>query len=374
MRFITLQENIKKGISVVGHINSKNINLPILGNILIKAEEGEIKLISTNLEIGIIYSLRGKVEEVGDATVDAKLISEYVNIISGEKVEIKNDGLDLDVECGAYKTKIRGEDTKDFPLIPVISGDNYFSCKIELLKKALSSVAFAVSSNENRVEISGVLFNITGDKLKLVATDSYRLAEYKIDIRNSGVGDQSIIIPSRTAQEVLRIISNLNPEAMEDGNNQEVKIYISDNQVMFSVDSVTLVSRLINGHYPDYNQIIPDKNNTEIVVSKPDFIRAIKASAIFSRSGINDVYLKVSGDELLISSSSSQSGESIVNIAITKKGNDNQITLNHRYLLDGLNNIPGDNVIFKLVDENIPCSLLPQGMSDYIYIVMPIRQ
>lgn len=374
MKIITLQENIKRGISVVGHINSKNINLPILGNILIKAEEGEVKLISTNLEIGIIYSLRGKVEEEGEATVDAKLISEYINIISGEKVEIINEGTDLNIECGAYKTKIRGEDAKEFPLIPIINNENHLSCTADELKKALSSVAFAVSNNENRVEISGVLFDIIGNELKLVATDSYRLAERKMMVRNQGVADQKIIVPSRTAQEILRIISNLGQESVEDDKGQGVKIYLADNQIMFIADSVTLVSRLINGHYPDYNQIIPDKNNTEVIISKPDFIRAIKASAIFSRSGINDVYLKISGDELMISSSSSQSGESVVNIPVTKKGGDNEITLNHRYLLDGLNNISGDNIIFRVVDENIPCSLLPEGMSGYIYIVMPIRQ
>jgi DNA polymerase-3 subunit beta len=372
MKFTSLQENLKKGISIVSHVNSKNINLPILNNILIKAESGEIKLISTNLEIGIIYSLRGVVDEPGETTVESKLINDYINLLSDEKVLFKKDEgeITLEIESGNYKTKIKIEDSKDFPLIPVINSQEFITCKTEDLKKSLNSVAFAVSNNENRVEISGVLFEIDGETMNLVATDSYRLATAGVKVVNGNSNPLSLIIPARTTQELLRVLLSVTQDFV-DG---DVKIYFSDNQVMFSVGPITLVSRLINGQYPDYRQIMPKNFKTEAIIPKNEFSRAIKTAALFSRSGVNDVYLKIVADELIISSSSSQFGESIVRIDIDKKGVDGEITLNHRYLIDGVNNISGDKVYFGMIDGNMPCAIQADEKDDYLYIVMPIRQ
>ena len=177
MRLVSLQENLKKGLNLVGHITTKNINLPILNNILIKAEKGNIELISTNLEIGVIHQLRGKIETDGQFTVDSKLITEYVNLLNGSgKVKLEEKDGELKLECGSYKTKIKGDLAKDFPLIPVIPKDAYFSCQIIDLRKALNSVIFAVSTSENRVELTGVLFSFLKDKLSLAATDIRHLA------------------------------------------------------------------------------------------------------------------------------------------------------------------------------------------------------
>jgi DNA polymerase III subunit beta len=159
MKFISLQENFKKGLNIVGHITSKNINLPILNNILIKAEDSNIELVSTNLEIGIKHKIRGKIESPGEFTVDSKLITEYISFLnSGEKVKVEEKGGELKIESGNYKTKIKGEDSKEFPLIPTINQDNVYSCKISELKKAIANVIFATSNSENRVELTGVLF------------------------------------------------------------------------------------------------------------------------------------------------------------------------------------------------------------------------
>ena len=374
MRFISLQENLKRSLNIVGHITSKNINLPILNNILIKAENGNIEFIGTNLEIGIIHQVRGKIESEGQTTVDSKLITEYVNLLSGgEKVRVEEKDNELKIDCGNYKTKIKGESGKEFPLIPVIPKAGYYSCKLKELKKSLNSVVFAVSNSENRLELTGILFSFNKNKLSLAATDSYRLAEKEVEIKaNSMNGEQKIIVPAKTVQELLRVLSNF--EGDELGEEQEVKFYLSENQILFTVDSVDLISRLINGHYPDYQQIIPSKSQTEVLVERAELIRAVKASALFSKTGINDVTLLFSKNKIIVSSFSGASGESQADLEAEVKGIDNEITINYRYLLDGLANIEGERVRLSILNNLTPCVLKPEKENGYLYIVMPIRQ
>ena len=388
MRFISLQENLKRGLNIVGHITTKNINLPILNNILIKAEGGNIELVGTNLEIGIVHQLRGKVEKDGQFTVDAKLITEYISLLGGEdKVKIEEKEKELKVECGNYKTKIKGDSAKEFPLIPVIPKKGYYYCSAEEFRKALVSVIFAASNSENRMELTGVLFSFKKDRLSLVATDSYRLAEKEIkvglfeespDKEKSATTDegeqneQKLIVPSKTAQEILRILNNWNSAAADD--EEKIKIYLSENQILFTVDSVDLISRLINGQYPDYKQVIPSKSQTEVLVDRAEIIRAIKAAALFSKTGINDVSLKFLSGKILVSSYSGISGESQIEVEAEITGVDNEITVNHRYLNDGLNNIEGERVKISILNSDTPCIIRPEKENGYLYIVMPIRQ
>lgn len=374
MRLISLQENLKRGLNIVGHLTAKNINLPILNNILIKAEGGNIELISTNLEIGIVYQLRGKIETEGRITVDSKLITEYINLLSnGEKVKVEEKNEEIKVECGSYKTKIKGESAKEFPLIPVISKNSYYGCRVEEFKKALNSVIFAVSTSENRAELTGVSFCFNKNKLSLAATDSYRLAEKEINLSNSGSAEEyKIIVPAKTAQEFLRILNNLENNSLVE--EQDLKIYLADNQILFTVDSVDFISRLINGHYPDYKQIIPVKSQTDVLAERTELIRAIKAAALFSKAGINDVTMVFSKNKITVSAFSGASGESQIEVEADIIGTDNEITVNYRYLVDGLNNIEGERVKISVLNNNTPCLLKSEKENGYLYIVMPIRQ
>ena len=374
MRFISLQENLRRGLNIVGHATAKNINLPILNNILIKAEAGNIELVSTNLEIGVVHQVRGKIEKDGQFTVDAKLITEYVNLLSGgEKVKVEIKDGELLVECGNYKTKIKGVAAKEFPLIPTIPKNNYYNCRTEELRKALNSVVFAVASSENRVELTGVFFAFNKNKLSLAATDSYRLAEREININNiDSVAEQKVIVPAKTIQELLRILNNFETGNLEE--EPEIKIYLADNQILFTIDSVDLISRLINGHYPDYKQIIPAQSQTKAIVERAELVRAVKATALFSKTGLNDVTLRFNKNKIIVSASSGASGESQVEVAADISGGDNETTINYRYLLDGLNNIEDDKVILCLLNSKQPCLLKPEKDNNYLYIVMPIGQ
>lgn len=378
MKLSGLQENLKQGLFFVNHIANKNINLPILNNVLIRAQENNIEFVSTNLEIGITCNIRGKVEKPGVFTVDSKLITEYINLLPNKKVDIELKDNDLVVSSENYKTKIRGLSAEEFPLIPQVDKDNYFTADLEVFKKALSSVVFSASASDTRLELTGVLFIFKDKQLVLAATDSYRLAEKKIDVSSGGSnkGDFKIIVPARTIQELVRIISGMSNQDLGGDTKKEIKFYISENQIMFACGPIELVSRLIEGQYPDYEQIIPTKSRTNALVSRQELMRAVKAASLFSKSGINDINLDFPNgkNKVVVSSISGQTGENISEIEAEVNGEDNGVVVNFRYLLDGLNNIDSDNLKIEIIDGNTPCILKPEKEKDCLYIIMPIKQ
>lgn len=372
MKLISLQKNLKNALYNTSHIAQKNSTLPILNNILLSANDGVIKIISTNLEIGITSIVRGKIEESGAYTVDARVFSEYINLLPNEKVEIKIDKNDLLINCADNKTKIKGLSAEEFPFIPDIKNDNPYHISILDLKEGIGQVIFSAALDENRVELSGILCNFNNDTITLVATDSYRLAEKNITQKNKVNEEKNCIIPVRTFQEVLRII---NTEMAENSELQEVLLYISENQCSFTIGNTEVVSRLINGRYPDYKQIIPSRHNTRVVVNKEELSRAVKAATLFSKSGVNDILFKTDGSKknLSISANSSQTGEHLSVISATSTGTDTTITLNSRYILDVLNILTKENIIIELVDQNTPCVIKNSEENNYTYIIMPIR-
>jgi len=377
MKFSILKENLNAALFIASHITGRNINLPILNNIMIEAKEGNIKLISTNLEIGIVHSIRGKVEGEGSFTVDSRVITDYVGLLPNKKIDIEKKDDNLIIECENYKTKIHGQSAEEYPPIPVISKSNYYSAKIDEFKKALAQVVFAVSTSETRLELSGVFFNFNGEKLILAATDSYRLAEKEVNVKNNSKNSQqNIIVPARTLQELIRILSGLKENSDIGEGDDEIKFYISDNQILFTIQSTELISRLIEGQYPDYKQIIPTNTKTSALINRADLIRAVKASSLFSKTSINDVNLDVpkNKNQVVISSTSDQTGESIINLEANTSGEDNGVVVNYKYLLDGLNNIEGESVKIEVVDNNTPCLLRPEKDKSYLYIIMPIKQ
>lgn len=378
MKISILQKNFKRGLSLVGNITSKNINLPILNNVLLKAEEGSISLVSTNLEIGVTHILRGKIEKEGGFTVDAKILANYIGLLPNDKVDIDHKDSRIEVRCGKYKTKINGQSSDDFPLIPSVDKNTFYTIKnAEEFKNALSQVIFSVSNNESRLELSGVLFVFGREKLILAATDSYRLAEKNIAIKSNATGeeDRRIIVPARTVQEIVRILSNTGEDDVLD-EEKDIKCYVSESQVLFKFGSTELVSRLIEGQFPDYTQIIPKGSKTEVLINRQELLRATKTSSIFTRSDVNDINLDVplGKNRVVISSSSDYIGENLVEVEAATKGIDNCLVLNYRYLLDGLNNIKSDMVKMEIVDNNTACILRPEDDADYLYLIMPIKR
>lgn len=362
-----------QGLLIASHINTKNINLPILNNVLLRVEGNTLKLISTNLEVALITKIRGKADSDGEFTVPVKLLSDYVSLLPKETLIISLEDDFLHISCGNHKTKIKGISTTDFPIIPQIEKRNSFYLDGQILKRALAQVFFAVLPNEARPEISGVYmsFNLTEGVLALVATDSFRLTEKKIKLEANSSNDAvSIIVPLRTVWELLNILSTIANES------EAVEICLDEGQIYFKYNSTELTSRLVEGLFPDYLQIIPRDFNTEAVVPVKDLLVGAKSASLFSRSGLNDIKLNFLPAEGLLEvySTDNQTGEQKTKISGEIKGAANKIVLNHKYLVDGLANIGSDRLIMRVIDENSPCVLRPAGNDDYLYIVMPIKQ
>lgn len=365
MKFTCTQENLNKGLGLVSNIANKNSNLPILNNVLLKADKNGLTLITTDLEIGIKAFIRGKVDEDGEFTVDAKLLNNFIGLLPKENIDLSLKDGALEIKTKNQETNIRGLEAEDFPLIPDIDKENQVELSAQELKRALHQIMLAASLDSSRLEINAVNFNFKQNELVLAATDSYRLAEKKLKITSSA--EHNLIIPLKTMQELARILN--------ENSSANLKIYFNENQIMFVFDGVELVSRVIDGKYPDYHQIIPQKFETEAKCAIRDVVPAIKSVALFCKQGINDIKLEFNSkkQELIITTASSSSGTSKAKVLAAISGGDLEIVFNYRYLLDGLNNIDGENIVFK-INPNSPGLLQPEKQSDYVYLAMPIRQ
>ncbi|MDD4290112.1 MAG: DNA polymerase III subunit beta [Patescibacteria group bacterium] len=367
MKIICLQENLIKGLQTVSHLAGKNSNLPILNNVLITAEEGIISLTTTNLEIGVNCKIRGKVEKKGKCTVQARLLTDFIGLLPKDNIILEYEDNKLKIECGNDKSFINTLSPEDFPLLPKINKENEYILNTLDLKDTLKKISFAISYDSTRPEISGVLINLENSLATFVGTDSYRLAEKSIKI-NKFSNEKRIIIPLDTIQEVSRII---NYETQED-----VKIYIEENQILFEINGIELVSRLIEGSYPDYKQIIPKEFKTKSEVKTNELIQAIKRTSLFCKPGINDIKLTFVTEkgELVINSISDQIGESMTIVKSNATGDDNEIVFNYKYILDALSNIDSETVSFEIIDNKTAGIVKTKEDDSYLYIIMPIRQ
>jgi DNA polymerase-3 subunit beta len=371
MKFSCTQENLSLGVSLVSRVVARTASLPILGNILIQCQEEGIYLTGTNLELGLRCFIRGKVIEPGEFTVPARLFNDYINLLSG-KIDIEVENQTLIINSGLTISKLKGLPANEFPPLPKIENGFRYLCKKENLLQGIEQVVFAASVNETRPELSGVLFKFESQNktLTLTATDSYRLAEYKILTQDVELEKNfSIIVPSRTLQELARILNFIKNQ------KDKITLEIEANQISFSYENIELVSRLIDGAYPDYEQIIPKNFKTEIMVNRESLINAIKAASLFSRSGIYDIKIEVIPNKgVKVSSLNAQIGEQITLVEGEVKGEECSIAFNYHYLLDGLQAINTSEVNIQIIDSNNPCLFTPQGENNYLYIVMPIRQ
>lgn len=375
MKFSCTKENLAQAMSVISAVAGKNANLPILGNVLIKVDGQKVEMSATNLEMAIIVNLRSKVEESGSFTTPARTLSDFVNLLTGDRVDVELIENELSIKCGKSSTKIKGASAEDFPVIPQISEGKGFLLGVEEIKRGLSQVMPSVAKSDIRPELSGVFFgfNMEGTTgLVIAATDSYRLAEKKIKIIQ-GADSVKIIVPGRTAQEIGRVLAL---GEILDESEKNLRILISDNQIAINYGNTQLVSRLVDGQYPDYTQIIPKEFKTTAEFAVDALTKEIKAAALFTTTGINavSVDLNVGQGNIGISSTSTQTGEYSSEIGAEMSGEENSILLNHRYVLDGLSNLGAPTAVFKVIGADSPCLLAPKGDDSFLYIVMPVRQ
>lgn len=383
MKLICTQENLSRALSYLERVVGRQTTLPILSNFLLETEKGRLKISATNLEIGVIAYVGAKIENEGRIAIPAKLLSNFIaQLPGGDVLQLEGDKEGLRVESTTYKIRIKGLDGKDFPLIPQYTDEYFFSFPAQALKNALSRVLFCVSLNDARLELTGVHIFFYKDQIHLAATDSFRLAEEIIPFTEYGSGylnflseNPSLIIPRGTLQEIMRVIT---PES------SEVKVALKENQIFFEIDGIQIISRVINGKYPDYKQIIPKDFSFQIGLEKEIFQRAVKIASAFSSYASGEITLLFDPTErrCVVSSASQEVGENKTTLPIDVIKGDHPFTVvfNPRYLLEGMSVLLGEKILFLANDGVTPVGLRMQnnkeGLLDenYLSIIMPIKK
>lgn len=373
MKIICTRDNLRRGISHCERSIGKNPTLPILGNILLETEKGLLKLASTNLEVGVISYVRAKVEKEGKLTVPSNLLAGLIHNIKDEQISLESVGQTLKVASSNFESKMRTTPAEDFPLIPRVEGEEGEQWKIsgKNLSEAIKVVAPALATLETKLELTGVCVTINNDGIAIAATDGYRLAEKKIKLAKNPEKEAVFIIPGRSMQEAERIFSD---------EVKEINIITSENQIAFQNDDVYFVSRLIEGQYPDYKQIVPDNFKARVKLSKEELISALRLAGIFSTNQTKDVKIKLEDDKITLHSTSGDLGEHHAGIKAETEGEKLEVTFNYQFLQDGLASIPNEDIALSLNGSDGPSLLrgidekTKKDVSDYLYIVMPIRQ
>jgi DNA polymerase III subunit beta len=371
MKIICTQENLRNGLQQVSRIVGTSSTLPILSNVLLQTENGILKISATNLEMGMTTSVRCKVETEGGVCIAAKVLLDLVNNLPNENITIEVGEVETAVTTERYQTKIKHLPVEEFPSIPLIEGGAPISVVPNILKEALDSVSFSASSSETQPEISGILAKMENNKMTITATDRYRLAEMSIPVQalssEAGVNsDRAVIIPQRSVMELSRLLATV---------SDAVQLNISATQLAVTVNDTYLVTRLIDGVYPEYSQIIPtEQGNTVIAIEHSDLLAALKTSGIFSR-GAGSVTIDFNSEtqSVKIKSASQGVGESEVEIPCQVNGNSGSVIMNYRYMLDLLTNTVPSNLDIHIIDDTSPVVFRPQGKPNYLYLIMPIR-
>lgn len=366
MELSVTQENLSKALTVVGRVASNKTQLPILNNILIRTNNNRLLIAATNLEIASTQYIGAKVVKQGAITIPAKLVSEFVSSLPKGTISLKVDKDQLYITSGLYSSTINGVIADDFPELPIIDEKTSvsFVVVVDDFKQAVSQTIITTSNDSSRPILTGVYWHSFEGCLYLAGTDGYRLSERKLMETKSEV---AAIIPSTSLQEVLRTITD---------ETTEVELLFDDTQVRFRIGESEITSRLIDGNFPDYRQLIPKTSETTIVMDKSDLVRITKIAGLFARESGGSVTLSADSDKktLAIHSIASEFGENTSEaevISITESG---KVTLNSRYLTEALSVVEGSEVEFRFSGKLSPCVLTEKTKTpNYLHIVMPLK-
>jgi len=373
MKLSCLQENLSRGLGIVGRAVATRTTLPITNNVLLATDQSRLKLVATNLEMAISYWIGAKVEEEGTITVPARLLTEFVNSLPNDKIDISLSPRTktLGLKCARFEARISGVDAKDFPPIPTVDGGIATKVEVEALRQGINQVAFAAASEESRPVLTGVDAQFDKDLVTLAAADGFRLAVYKLPLTTPVSQKTEVIIPARTLTELNRLMA-------DGGESVDITINPNKSQALFRLKDTELVSQLVQGTFPQYAQLIPKSYNTRVVIDVAEFLRAAKTASIFARDGSGIVRLVVaSGSELTpgkltISARSEEIGDDVGEIDATVEGEEAKIAFNGKYLIDVLSVLRESQVALETTNPSSPGVIRPVGVDNYIHVVMPM--
>ncbi len=362
MKLQVTQENLNKALGNVARVANSRSTLPILSNLLLKTVNNRLSISATNLDIAITQYIGAKVTEEGTTTVPARLTQEFVSSLPSGTIDLVLDDNKLNVSTDQYQSVINGTPADDFPVMSTIEKGTKWKLPANQLKKALQQVVLAASSDESRPLLTGVYFHTDGGKLFVAATDSYRLAEKEL-----GANDQSIslLVPANAMQDLLRIIGD---------NTEDIEVTHDDQQVLFKIGDVELVTRLIEGNYPDYQKLIPESFTTTAELKRSEMANITKVSSLFARESAGSITVKVeeAASTVSIHSIASQLGENTASATAAVTGG-GEITLNSRYLLEALGALSGDTIEFCFNGKLEAVVIRDKEANDYTHIIMPLK-
>jgi len=368
-----LQENLAKGISIVSRVVSTRAVLPVLNNILLATDDGRLKLAATDLSTSITCWIGAKVEEDGEITVPARLLSDFVSSLPSAQIEMElvTRTKSLHLKCAQFEADIRGIDAQDFPLIPADVSDHKLTIPPATLRQMIEQVTLAAATDESRPVLTGALVEFRDSELTMVAADGFRLSLRKAPLTEEVPEPMDVIIPARALRELARV-------SAEEEEPVEIIVTPDRNQVLFRLSNVEVVSQLIEGKFPDYNQIIPTSYGTRVVINTHDLMRGARISVLFSRDVANIIRLEmIPGSELtpgrLIVESTAEVGQNVGELDAVVEGEQMEIAFNGRYLIDMLNVIGSEQVALETTNPSRPGILKPVGDNNLVYVIMPMH-
>jgi len=375
MKVTILQENLARGLGIVSRAVSPRSSLPVLSNVMIATDEGRLRLSATNLEMGITCWIAARIEEEGSTTVPARTFVDLVNTLPGEQVALTLDASTqtLNVRSGTSTNDIKGIDSQEFPPMPVPELDGAVQLNVVDFKEIIHQVAFAASTDEARPVLMGVLIIVEGDRITMAAADGFRLSVRNAILSAAAPESLNIIVPARALSELARI-------ATDGDETISMAVPKGRGQVIFRVKDVELVSQLIDGTFPDYQQIIPRGYKSRTLVSTASLLKACKQAEIFAREGTNVARLEIKPaqgemepSEVEISATSEETGKNETIVEATVDGSGVLIAFNVKYLREALEVIRTPNVALETSAANAPGVVRPVGEDDFLHVIMPMH-
>jgi DNA polymerase III subunit beta len=374
MKLTVLQENLKRGLATVSHAVAGKSTLPVLANVLLATDGGRLKLAATNLEVGITHWIGAQVIDEGAITIPAKLLTDVIGGLPNDKVTLSLDARTqtVKVECGRFISNIKGIEADEFPTIPTIS-DREPAVRIppEHLREAIDQVAFAAATDDSRPVLAGVLVRLRDQRAILAAADGFRLATRNVQLSEPLAQAAEFIVPARALIELSRILGEAEGQV-------SITVTPGGGQALFHTENTELVSRLIDGKFPDFERIIPQQYQTRTILDTAELAKAVKLASYFATASQNVVKLVLESGEftgpgkLVISANAAEVGDNTGEIDAMVSGENGQIALNVKYLADALSAIKTAQVALETQSTQSPGVFKPVGQDGYVHIIMPM--
>lgn len=362
MRFSVSKDILLSGLQTVQNVVSSRTTLPILANVRIQAEEGKLRFTTTDLDVGVTCTTDAAVERFGGTTLPVKRLAGIVRELPQGDIHVEVDSKNIaSLKSGNIFFKIHGLPAEEFPPFPEFTDCKVFTLKQAEVKDALRKTSYAISSDETRYVLNGILFSFKDSRLTMVATDGRRLGLVDLEVEFPQSDEVDVIVPTKCINEIARL-------TVDSG---EIKMYVTQNQVAFDIGATRLVSKLVEGNYPNYRQVIPNEARERVTLERDLFLSAVHRVSLLSSEKSNSVKLIFTKNNLEIAANTPDVGEAKESIAVTYKGPDMAIAFNPEYLMAPLRALPNDEVFLDLIDEMSPGVIKIQ--SPFLYVIMPMR-